>query len=118
MSFIDAVPVDLRTILPNLPPLADDASHPSEPAHLPPAQLSRSALDLFHRFLVYPPERRLKASDALHHPWLASEPLLLPPGYPSSASNIITEWNSMSLGAIIHAYIDPAQPHRRASSEE
>jgi len=71
VSFIDTTPVDLRNVLPNLPLPANDTSVPSQAGHFPPAEPAQSALDLIHRFLVYPPERRLKAADALQHPWLA-----------------------------------------------
>ena len=106
VSFIDTTPVDLRNVLPNLPQPDEDTSYLFEPMHFPPAEPSRSALDLVHRFLVYPPERRLKASDAMHHPWLAAGSILLPPTHPSAATNI-TSYNDMGLGNLIQAYTRP-----------
>ena len=36
-------------------------------------------VDLLQRLLVYPPNSRLKAADALMHPWLLNDaPLVLP----------------------------------------
>ncbi|GJE97816.1 kinase-like protein [Phanerochaete sordida] len=106
VSFIDATPVDLTTVLPNLP-LNDVVPQPFEPDHLPSAEPVPSALDLVHRFLVYPPERRLRAAHALRHSWLASGPLLLPPGYP--VENTVAEWNGTTLGQMIQAYIGSTQ---------
>jgi hypothetical protein len=36
-------------------------------------------VDLLQRLLIYPPDSRFKAADALMHPWLLSDaPLVLP----------------------------------------
>ncbi|CAL1694690.1 unnamed protein product [Somion occarium] len=71
--------VDLATRLPNLPP----GSHAeSSLSHFPTRTPAPSPLDLLQGFLVYPPERRLKAAEALHHPWFLEGILVLPEGYP------------------------------------
>jgi len=50
-----------------------------KPAHFPPANPEPTALDLLQRLLVYPPDSRFKAADALKHPWLSGDgPLVLP----------------------------------------
>lgn len=36
-------------------------------------------VDLLQRLLVYPPDSRFKAADALMHPWLLSDPPLVLP---------------------------------------
>ena len=78
----------MRVRLPNLPAedLITGASSGSE--HNPPEKMAATPLDLIHRLLVYPPEARIRAADALKHPWFISEgdddddtqiPVLLPP---------------------------------------
>ena len=47
--------------------------------HFPPREQQPTAVDLLQRLLVYPPDSRFKAADALMHPWLLSDaPLILP----------------------------------------
>jgi hypothetical protein len=59
--------VRLSTLLPHLD------------AHLSPADQEPTAIDLVQRLLVYPPDSRSKAADALRHLWLLSDgPLVLP----------------------------------------
>lgn len=42
-------------------------------------QQEPTAIDLLQRLLIYPPDSRLKAADALGHSWLLSDgPLVLP----------------------------------------
>jgi hypothetical protein len=67
--------VPLSTLLPHL-----DAPYPREKqVHFPPAEQEATAVDLIQRLLVYPPDSRVKAADALKHPWLLSDgPLVLP----------------------------------------
>jgi hypothetical protein len=67
--------VHLSTLLPHL-----DAPHPHEKQiHFPPAEQQPTPLDLIQRLLVYPPDSRFKAADALKHPWLLGDgPLVLP----------------------------------------
>jgi hypothetical protein len=45
----------------------------------PPREQQPNVIDLLQRLLVYPPDSRFKAADALMHPWLLSDaPLVLP----------------------------------------
>ncbi len=82
MSFQDVQPVNLADFLPNLPP--EEENIPFDGSHFPKAGMANSPLDLIHRLLVYPPERRLQSADALNHPWFVSDPrLLLPDNYPT-----------------------------------
>ncbi|KAJ7447205.1 kinase-like domain-containing protein [Mycena latifolia] len=62
VEFTVVPPVPLASFLPNLP------SNPG------------TVLDLIEGFLAYPPPQRLKACDALNHPWFRGQ-ILLPPGY-------------------------------------
>lgn len=115
VSFIDALPVDLRTIMPNLPQVDGDADVNVRPGHFPPEEPVPSAIDLVQRFIVYPPERRLTAANALQHPWIAAGSLLLPPGYP--VDNAVAEWNGRTLGQLIEAYIGDKRTRRRNAPE-
>jgi serine/threonine protein kinase len=67
--------VHLSTLLPHL-----GAQPPREKqVHFPPAEQEPTAVDLIQRLLVYPPNSRFKAADALKHPWLSNDgPLVLP----------------------------------------
>jgi len=63
--------------------------------------MSQTPIDLVHRFLVFEPSRRLRPSNALAHPWLTSEPLLIPDDYPAPSSQcntLVTRWGGRSLG--------------------
>jgi len=76
INFIDSPGVHLSTLLPHL----DDVYHPHElQVHFPPADQAPTAIDLIQRLLVYPPDSRLKAADALKHPWLLSNGRLVLP---------------------------------------
>jgi len=67
--------VHLSTLLPHL-----DAPLPQgNQVHFPPREQQPTVVDLLQRLLVYPPDSRFKAADALTHPWLLSDaPLVLP----------------------------------------
>jgi serine/threonine protein kinase len=67
--------VHLSTLLPHL-----DVQLPHEKQiHFRPAEQEPTAVDLIQRLLVYPPDSRFKAADALKHPWLLNDgPLVLP----------------------------------------
>lgn len=84
VTFLDAKVTDLRRLLPNLP-LPHSAQHantePENLSHFPPAIPSNCAFDFVWRLLVYPPEQRMKASDALRHPWICDDTILIPGGY-------------------------------------
>lgn len=95
LTFFEATPVSLRRLLPNLP-LPDRREDMSTTTmlqetggvnHFPPSVPASCGLDFVHRLLVYPPEQRMKPSQALNHPWLTCEPILLPAEYPSSDSS-------------------------------
>ena len=81
-------------------------------AHSPGETVEPSALDLLTRFLVYPPSERLKASEALGHPWFG-QGVLLPEGYPLEANSkhsatipdILAEVEGKSLGQWVHAIL-------------
>lgn len=87
LTFNTVPAVPLQSRLPNLPcpPQTALAPHSPEdvvaPAHLPDASSQLTPLDLIHRLLVYPPLRRLRASEALLHPWFADDVILLPSEY-------------------------------------
>jgi serine/threonine protein kinase len=93
-------PVDLPSILPNLPStLQTDVDTKT---HMPLETMSPTPIDLVHRFLVYEPSLRLCPSKALNHPWFTSEPLLMPDDYsdPSSLgdASMTLSWGGKSLG--------------------
>ncbi|KAI0094162.1 kinase-like domain-containing protein [Irpex rosettiformis] len=81
LTFQTACPVNLQTLLPNLPPHSISTATEDQPSHFPPRTPTNSAVDFLWRFLVYPPEHRMNPTDALNHPWLHDGPLLLPTGY-------------------------------------
>jgi hypothetical protein len=84
LDFVPAQPVKLSAFLPHLCPAPAEPTLDKTDAPFPPAEpVEPYALDLLHRFLVYPSDRRLRARDALKHPWFTSEPpVLLPEDYP------------------------------------
>ena len=68
---------------------------------MPSETMSPTPIDLVHRFLVFEPCRRLRPSNALAHPWLTSEPLLIPDDYPalsSQCNTLVMRWGGRSLG--------------------
>ena len=85
ITFQSVPAANLSTLLPNLP---QGPSLPYEGSHFPPSAMVASPLDLIQRFLVYPPDRRLKAFDALQHPWFSQGTLILPEGYSLASSSI------------------------------
>lgn len=102
LSFVDVEPVDLCSILPNLP-LSVQQYEVDTKTHVPPEIMSPTLVDLVHRFLVYEPSQRLRPSEALTHPWFTSEPpLLLPDDVPAPSTHtqvpISTSWGAKSLG--------------------
>ncbi|PFH48127.1 hypothetical protein AMATHDRAFT_197100 [Amanita thiersii Skay4041] len=114
VTFNVVPPIPLSSRLPNLPTCSSDnyydpstTSSISGSAAVPHDESEPSPLDLVSRFLAYPPEKRLKAQEALSHPWITcGEPLLLPQGYLLSQDenlrgHAITEWNGKSLGELI-----------------
>jgi cyclin-dependent kinase 8/11 len=66
--------VHLSTLLPHL---GAPLSHGNQ-VH-PLREQQPNVVDLLQRLLIYPPDSRFKAADALMHPWLLSDaPLVLP----------------------------------------
>ena len=75
INFIDSPGVHLSTLLPHL---GAPFQHGNQ-VHFPRREQQPTVIDLLQRLLVYPPDSRLKAADALVHPWLLSDaPLVLP----------------------------------------
>jgi cell division cycle 2-like protein len=75
INFIDSPGVHLSTLLPHL-----DVPLPhGKEVYFPPADQEPTVADLLQRLLIYPPDLRLKAVEALRHPWLLGDgPLVLP----------------------------------------
>ncbi|KAF5312234.1 hypothetical protein D9619_002503 [Psilocybe cf. subviscida] len=135
-NIVPAVP--LRPLLPNLPPSTmvntkrldltrDWGVANGGNTHGAPAAANGAAekeggkprpllLDLLKRFLVYPSEHRVRAEDALRHPWFtdalegatgsahAGGVVLLPHGYALERGThalkqaVVTEWKGKTLG--------------------
>lgn len=98
-------PVPLASLLPNLlnhPRLGN--TNEGIHSHFPGDVVEETALDLLSRLLVYPVSRRLKAADALLHPWFGAD-LLLPEQYPLKEKRGITELEGKSLGQWIQTIL-------------
>ncbi|KAF8707322.1 hypothetical protein AX14_013616 [Amanita brunnescens Koide BX004] len=97
VTFNTVPAVQLDTRLPNLP------RHPEA--------VRTRAIDLVSKLLVYPPESRLGAQDALSHPFLTCNeiPLLLPPAYPlrggQEGRQVQVEWEGLSLGDLLRRVV-------------
>ena len=106
-NIVPAVP--LSPLLPNLPSSSslrsaatstNDNAVSEQPINL--------VLSLLQQFLLYPPGSRIRAEDALRHPWFTSESsiMLLPKGY--SLENeyhyvkTVNEWQGKSLEEWLH----------------
>ncbi|KAI0640131.1 kinase-like protein [Trametes polyzona] len=106
VTFVQVPAVDLRRLLPNLPP---EGTQPDRD----------DCLDLVSKLLVYPPESRLRASDALSHPLFGRGlPLLLPQEYPRDGSpdTAIDVWDDRTLAEVLKPYL-PQPPPRSPSRE-
>lgn len=104
VEFTVVPPIPLAPLLPNLPddpPSQDELVDVDGQVHGMPLTanpMRPSALDLVSRFLVYPSETRLKAAEALLHPWF-SQKILVPEGYPVlSQEGRVEEIEGRSLG--------------------
>ncbi|KAI8990649.1 kinase-like protein [Trametes punicea] len=98
VTFVQVPAVDMERLLPNLPP---DGTHRERD----------DFLDLLSKFLVYPPESRLRAGDALSHPLFGHGlPLLLPRAYPRDrvAENAVEEWEGRLLSEVLSRYLPNA----------
>ncbi|CDO73403.1 hypothetical protein BN946_scf185013.g37 [Trametes cinnabarina] len=96
VTFVQVPSVDLRRLLPNLPP------EEFQPEH-------EDCVDLVSKLLVYPPESRLKAQDALSHPlFKRGTPLLLPRGYlrdNAMGEHAVEEWQGRELVDILSRFL-------------
>lgn len=120
VTFFDAKAIDLQCLLPNLP-LPHSTRHANTESesisHFPPAIPSNCALDFVWRLLVYPPEQRMKASDALKHPWICDNTILIPGGYhltddDSAYIRSTTHLDDASLEDLLQALLrTPANQH-------
>jgi len=99
--------VPLLPLLPNLPP---SSIHPS------PNDITSNTspvIDLLSQFLVYPAASRLRAEDAIRHPWFVGvgSTLLLPRGYTlapetEELKNIaVCEWKGKTIGEWLHSVL-------------
>jgi cyclin-dependent kinase 8/11 len=99
--------VPLLPLLPNLPP---SSIHPS-PNDI--TSKTSPVIDLISQLLVYPPASRLRAEDAIRHPWFvdAGSTLLLPRGYALAPEteelrNIaVHEWKGQTIGEWLHSVL-------------
>ena len=89
VTFVQVPPADLTKLLPNLPPSTD----PDRDA----------CLCLIREMLVYPPEERLAAGEALKHRFFQrGVPLLLPAGYASEDTRSQSEVDGIHK-SLVHA---------------
>ncbi|OCH95714.1 kinase-like protein [Obba rivulosa] len=99
VTFQTAPAIDLQTVLPNVPPEHTSASSESSP--------SASVLELVDRMLAYPPEKRLRASQAMRHPFLTEGPLLVPRDYSVETPVAgVSTLEGASLGDLLRAYLN------------
>ncbi|TCD63501.1 hypothetical protein EIP91_005334 [Steccherinum ochraceum] len=102
VSFQEVPPIDLKTILPN----KLLGSHPVfTGSHSPPAEASDSPIDLMYRLLLYPPEHRLQAKNAMQHPWFTSGALVLPRDYPADLGGSVVRDSRTNLADILAVFI-------------
>ncbi|KAI0713124.1 kinase-like domain-containing protein [Cerioporus squamosus] len=93
VTFVQVPAVDLQKLLPNLPPAE------AEPDR-------QACLDLMYKLLVYPPEGRLPADEALkHHFFQSGVPLLLPADHPHADRQAGEEWNGRTLANLLSYYV-------------
>ncbi|KAH9854280.1 kinase-like protein [Lenzites betulinus] len=106
VNFIQVPPVDVATLLPNLP--------------LEGLPEREDCLDLISQLLVYPPESRLCATDALGHPlFQRGFPLLLPHGYPQAdlPEDATDVWQGRVLADVLAPYLPRPAPRSTPGSE-
>jgi len=108
VTFNVVPPVDLSLLLPNCPTTAK-VEVDSKAGHFPTAKMIPSPLDLVYRLLVYPEHTRLRASEALLHPWFTTDPpVLLPKGYPTVPTFSTAFWEGKTLGEWLIMTLPPA----------
>jgi len=102
LSFLDVQPIELPSIVLNLPSSALQHDIDTK-THMPSEMMSPTPIDLVHRFLVFEPSQCLCPSNALAHPWLTSKPLLIPDDYPTPSSQCntpVTRWGGRDSPAM------------------
>lgn len=113
-NIVPAVP--LSPLLPNLPPSSmPHSATTSTNDNASSEESTNLVLNLLQHFLKYPPGSRIRAEDALRHPWFTSEDsiMLLPKGY--SLENdyhhvkTVDEWQGKSLEEWLHLIV-PLSP--------
>lgn len=108
VTFISTPPVDMSTLLPNLPLTLKSEPH-QVTSHFPPEVSSPTPLDLIHRLLVYPPASRLNAAETLKHPWFGADSTLLPDGYGTEECTetlqVCHHWGGKTLGEWMHLHL-------------
>ena len=108
-KIVPAVP--LSPLLPNLPPSC--VLHTSTNGIVSSEGPTNPVLNLLQQLLVYPPGSRIRAEDALRHPWFTNEDsiILLPKEY--SLDNeyhhvkTVDNWQGKSLEEWLHLIIVP-----------
>jgi serine/threonine protein kinase len=111
LDFLSAQSTKLSSLLPHLSPPVDLAEDMTD-SHFPSSNMMPTSLDLIHRLLVYPSEKRLKAREALRHPWFTSDPPMILPQSFSEASLIhriepspLRRWEGKTLGEWLRAVL-------------
>jgi cyclin-dependent kinase 8/11 len=106
--------VPLLPLLPNLPPSSIHPSPNDPTSNISPVE------NLISQFLMYPAASRLRAKDAIRHPWFigAGSTLLLPKGYALASetelNNVaVYEWKGNTLGEWLHSVL-PSIPGGRS----
>jgi cyclin-dependent kinase 8/11 len=89
-------PLPLAPLLPHLPDNPGPGNTAEVCDHFSGDEMEGSALDLVSRLLVYPSSRRLKAVDALSHPWFGAD-VLLPETYLYEGKPTVIEQRSLGL---------------------
>jgi len=110
---VPAVP--LSPLLPNLPHSSVLHSFAtSTNGNASSEESTNSVLNLLQQFLVYPPGLRIRAEDALRHPWFTSKDsiMLLPKGYSLGKNEyhhvkMVDEWQGKPLEEWLHLIIVP-----------
>jgi hypothetical protein len=107
-----------------LPHLEAPLPH-ERPAHFLAALQEPTAADLLQRLLIYPPDSRLKAAEALRHPWLLTDgPLVLPQAAiladenaPEYAASTETR-DGKTAGQWLKLFLAPDLPESREGDRE
>jgi cyclin-dependent kinase 8/11 len=118
INFIDAPGVPLSTLLPH----SKGSRLYEKQAHFPPADPEPTALDLIHRLLVYPPESRFRAADALRHAWLLDDPPLVLP-QAALASDVVPACaaevrDGRTAGEWLRAFLTSSPRQRREAVDD